>query len=282
MKSVGIVGLGLIGGSLARDLSAAGWRVLADDRDASTLRSAQDAGVVEGPIEPATVGSLDLLVLALPVLAAPARLRQLAGSVTPDSHVVVTDVASTKRSVTAAALEAGLAPRFVGAHPMAGSHRSGWSASRTGLFRGCRVWTCPTSASQDGAVSRVETLWLSVGGQPERITPDDHDRLIGRASHLPQLTATALAATLSRHGIPHDALGPGGRDTTRLAGSDPDLWTDILLDNADHVAPALADLAHELTTLATLLLDADTHAVRDRLAAGRAWTTLDTGRSMLQ
>lgn len=271
MRSVGIVGLGLIGGSLARDLAAAGWRVLAEDRDHGTLAAARGAGVVDGPLEPAAVDSLDLLVLAIPVRAAPARLHRLAGSLSPDSPVVITDAGSTKRSVTAAALDAGLGPRFVGAHPMAGSHQSGWGASRTGLFRGCRVWTCPSSASQDGAVTRVESLWRSVGGRPEPISPDDHDRLMAHASHLPQLAATALATALSRHGVPPDALGPGGRDATRLAASDPDLWTDILLDNADHVHPALDALAAELDTLARLLRDADSDAVRARLAAGRTW-----------
>lgn len=268
----GIVGLGLLGGSLARDLSAAGWRVLAEDRDHETLEAARDAGVVYGPLDPAAVNALDLLVLAVPVRAAPARLRQLRGSITADSPLVITDVGSTKRSVAAAALAAGLGHRFVGAHPMAGSHRSGWDASRKGLFHGCRVWTCPTSASEEAAISAVESLWRSLGGSPERIDPDDHDRLMARASHLPQLAATALATTLSRHDVSADALGPGGRDTIRLAGSDPDIWTDILLDNADHVAPALHDLADELAAIATLLRRADGHAVRARLATGRAWS----------
>lgn len=272
MKTVGIVGLGLIGGSLARDLADAGWRVLADDRDPGTLRAARDAGVVDAPLGPDTADSADLLVLAIPVRAAPARLREIAASLAADSKTVVTDVGSTKRSITAAALDAGLAPRFVGAHPMAGSHQSGWNASRSGLFRRCRVWTCPTSASTDRAVSLVEHLWRSVGARPERITPDDHDRLMARASHLPQLAATTLATTLARYGVTPDTLGPGGRDATRLAASDPDMWIDILLDNADHVAPALSDLVDQLATLATAVRDADTDALRARLDAGRAWT----------
>lgn len=282
MNTVGIVGLGLIGGSLARDLSAAGWRVLADDHDPGALEAARDAGVVDGPLGAGAADSADLLILALPVRAAPARLREIAASLAPDSRTVITDVGSTKRSVTAAALDAGLAPRFVGAHPMAGSHQCGWAASRTGLFHRCRVWTCPTSASTDRAVSLVDHLWRSVGARPEPITPDDHDRLMAHASHLPQLAATSLATTLAHHGVPPDSLGPGGRDATRLAASDPDMWIDILLDNADYVAPALSDLVDQLAALATAIRDADTDALRARLDAGRAWTILDTTRPMLQ
>lgn len=272
MRTVGVLGLGLVGGSLARDLARAGWRVLAADREPGSVEAARAAGVVDGPLELGAVERVELVVLAVPVRAAPALLRELSDSIHTGSDLVVTDVGSTKRSVVAAAAHAGLAARFVGAHPMAGSHRSGWDASRTGLFHGSRVWVCPTSSTEENAVATVESMWRSVGGRPERITPHDHDLIMARASHLPQLTASALAATLARYDVPPGALGPGGRDTTRLAGSDPDIWTDILLDNADHVAPALDALTHELAALADLIRSDAAVSLRSRLAAGRAWS----------
>lgn len=268
----GIIGLGLMGGSLARDLHAAGWRVLGDDRDPDTLASALSSGVLDGPLRPDDIPSLHLLILALPVRSATKRIRSIAGSVDAESDLVITDVGSTKRSVAAAAVAAGLATRFVGSHPMAGSHESGWRAGRAGLYGGRPVWVCPTTSSRPDAVAAVESLWRSLGARPRRSDPDAHDRLLARASHLPQLAATALATVLARHGVAPDDLGPGGRDATRLAASDPDMWTDIALDNVDEVAPALDDLARELADLARAIRDGDAHSVHARMAAGRAWT----------
>ncbi len=271
MRSAGIIGLGLMGGSLARDLSAAGWRVLAEDHDPDTFDAARAADVVAGPLTPASLDDLDLLVLALPVRAAADRIGRLGGVIDDGSRLVITDVGSTKRSMAAAAEAAGLVARFVGSHPMAGSHESGWSASRRGLFRDAPVWVCATPASEPAAVAAVEELWRAVDAHPRPIDADTHDRLLARTSHLPQLTATALAAVLSRHGHAPAALGPGGRDATRLAGSDPDMWTDIALDNAAEIRAALDELARELADLSRCVGTGDAAALRARLAAGRAW-----------
>lgn len=272
MRSAGIIGLGLMGGSLARDLAAAGWRVLGDDRDAATLAAALASGVVAGPLGEADLDDLDLLVLAVPVRAAADRLRWLAANVDPGSGVVVTDVGSTKRSVVAAAEAMGLAGRFVGSHPVAGSHESGWDAGRAGLFRGRTVWLCPPGDGGADAMRVVEALWRSVGGDPKRLDADAHDRLLAAVSHLPQLAATSLAAVLDHQGVAPGDLGPGGRDTTRLAGSDPDMWTDIVVDNADAIVPVLESLVRELDALTRLVRQGDAAAVRSRLERARAWS----------
>lgn len=270
--AVGIIGLGLMGGSLARDLADAGWRVLGDDRDEEALASARAEGILADALHPEAFPSLDLLVLALPVRAAADRIRSLAAAVEAAPELVITDVGSTKRSLAAAAETAGLAARFVGAHPMAGSHSSGWRAGGTGLFRGSMVWICPTRTSRPDAIDRVESLWRAVGGEPRRLDAEAHDQLLARTSHLPQLTATALATVLARHGVPHEALGPGGRDTTRLAGSDPDMWADIALDNGDEIAPALDALVRELTEWARVVRSGDHEALRSRMTMGRSWS----------
>ena len=259
----GIVGLGLMGGSLARDLAAAGWRVQGTDRSVETETRARESGVVEGPL---LLPQLDLLVLA----TASGWLRRLAPRLPPGC--AITDVGSTKASIVETAEAVGVGDRFVGSHPMAGDHRSGWAAARTGLYRGASVWLCPTHESSDGAVTRVAALWRSIGADPHRIDAVAHDRLVARTSHVPQLAATALAGALARAGIRRDELGPGGRDTTRLAGSDPSMWADILVDNAENVVPALADLIRELEGVHRALRDLDDAGLRSRLAAARAWS----------
>lgn len=274
--TVGIVGLGLVGGSLARDLADAGWRVLGTDRDPAAEDAARAAGVIGGPLE---LDSLDVLVLATPVRATLDRIRQLA----PQIHrgTAVTDVCSTKASVVEVAEAAGLGARFVGSHPLAGDHRSGWAASRSGLFRGAVVWLSPAHGVDPSAVDRVEGLWQAAGARTRHIQPYAHDRLMARASHLPQTAATALAAALAQHDITPDQLGPGGRDMTRLAASDPDLWADILVDNSEQVARALAALIDELSRFHDAVRDLDDATIRSLLAAGRAWSLggseLDTG-----
>jgi prephenate dehydrogenase len=266
VSDVGIVGLGLIGGSLARDLAAAGRRVVATDRSGAAVAQARGKGIVATELDPDEPPPL--VVLAVPVRATPDWIRRLAGSTRPD--LVVTDTGSTKRSILDAARGAGL-DGFVGSHPVAGSHESGWDASRTGLFRGADVWICPGRDSAPGSIDAVERLWRDVGGRPRRIDAGEHDRLLARCSHLPQLVATALGTALSRLGLPPEALGPGGRDTTRLAASDAAMWTDILLDNADEVRPAIEALADALEELDSAITDGDEQRLRALLAGAREW-----------
>ncbi|NIP81726.1 MAG: prephenate dehydrogenase/arogenate dehydrogenase family protein, partial [Gemmatimonadetes bacterium] len=178
--TVGIVGLGLMGGSLARDLAAGTWRVQGTDRDPRTERKALAAGVIEGPIR---IDEVDIVVLAVPVRSAPGWVRWLARELRRGGAVdgaVLTDLGSTKRSVMAAAEMTGLGARFVGSHPLTGDERSGWSASRTGLYQGATVWVCPLDTASPEAVDRVEALWRAVGAEPRRIDPAAHDRLMAR------------------------------------------------------------------------------------------------------
>lgn len=270
--NVGIVGLGLIGGSLARDLTGAGWWVAGSDMDVASLDAAMEAGAVQAALDQAA--ALDLVVIAVPVRSALGVVRQLSDQLPEDATTVVTDVGSTKRSVIQAAVAAGIGGRFVGSHPMAGDDRSGWPAARSGLFRGARVWLCPAPGAEDLAVRRVERLWSTVGGRTERIDPAAHDRRMAFASHLPQMTASALAATLAGAGIRHSDLGPGGRDATRLAASDPNLWADIVLDNRDELESALAAQIEGLRALQRAMASGDPAAVRHWLGTARGWSGL--------
>lgn len=255
-----------MGGSLARDLAAAGWRVQGADRDDVAVAAARSAGVIEGGIE---LERLDLLVLAVPVSAVSGWIRQVADSLPPGA--VATDLASTKRTIVEAAETAGIGDRFVGAHPMAGDHRSGWAAARTGLFRDAAVWICPADTATAESVDRVEEIWRTLGGRPRRTDAATHDRTVAWVSHLPQLTATALGAALATAGIHAPDLGPGGRDTTRLAASDPEIWSDILQDNADELVPAIEGMIEELVRMRQAIHGGDGAAVRALLQAARSW-----------
>ncbi|HSW29344.1 MAG TPA: prephenate dehydrogenase [Longimicrobiales bacterium] len=268
--TVAIIGLGLIGGSLARDLSALGRRVLGYDRDAATLRSALAEGCIHAlPDAHRAIEEADVVVIALPVGAAPPTVAELAPLL--ENAALITDVGSTKRSIVAAAEAAGLGVRFVGSHPLAGDHRSGWDASRPGLFRGAPCFLCPARGASDAAVERAAALWRSVGAVPQRISAAEHDARMAWASHLPQAAASALAAALAGSGYGADALGPGGRQATRLAESSPALWTDILLDNADQVEPALAALEAEVAQLRGCVRQRDAATLARLLSEAKAW-----------
>lgn len=269
--TIAVIGLGLIGGSLARDLAARGARVLGYDRDPQTLREAAAVGVE--PLDRLTRESLseaEVVVLGLPVTAALDLLPDLA-PILP-GRAVVTDVGSTKRSIAAAARAAGLGGRFVGAHPLAGDHRSGWGAAREGLFAGAPVFLCATPETDPGVAARVEALWRALGARVERIDPDAHDVRLAWTSHLPQVGASALAAVLQAEGWRPEQMGPGGRDSTRLAGSSPEIWTAIARDNAAVLGPAVDALSARLAEFAVALRADDAAAIHAFFAEGRAWT----------
>ena len=266
IRSAAILGLGLIGGSLARDLHARGVRVLAWDRDEATVRAA----VAEGIAEPVSWSEpVDVVVLAVPVLAARDLLATVAKQA--DGARLITDVGSTKASIVRAAQEMGIGARFVGSHPLAGDHRSGWDASRAGLFADAPVYLSPTPSTQDEAMRLASALWTSVGARPEVMDPDWHDVRLAWRSHLPQVVSTALALTIAQTGSRREDLGPGGRDATRLAGSSPDMWADILLDNADALDSALAMMTARLQEMHAAIADGDPAALRRLLAEARAW-----------
>lgn len=275
LRTVAILGLGLIGGSLARDLAGRGVRVLGWDVDAEALRAAVAEGVVHQPLRDHLfdVVQADVVVLAVPVLAARDLLYDLAPRLA--SVRLVTDAGSTKTSIVRAAEAAGLGERFIGSHPFTGDHRSGWSASRAGLFAGARVFLCPARRSSDAALDLAKTLWAMAGAHPEVIDPDLHDVRLAWTSHLPQIVSTALAQTILQTGTPRAGLGPGGRDMTRLAGSDPELWADILIDNADALNSALAKMGARLSALHTAIARRDRDALLRAFSEARAWH--DTG-----
>lgn len=242
-KTVAIVGLGLVGGSIARALTNAGWRVIGNDRT-RVLRAALSAGaiVIGEPSLRAAVAAADIVVLA----ASPATNRRLLASVARDLRpgAVVTDVGSVKRAICrdARRLRLGL---FVGGHPMAGRESSGFGVSSSDLFRG-RWWILtPERGTAPAAVRAARRLARAVGARPIVMAPDEHDRVVAFLSHVPQVLAWALLAAAQSDPVASRRLsvaGPAFRDMTRVAGSPRPLWREILRENAPEVRRALAAL----------------------------------------
>ncbi len=268
---VGIVGLGLIGGSLARDLAARGHDVWGADLNANAVRAARRTRVLSGTFRPdlRRAPACDALVLAMPVDVVADYLDSVGPALR--TFPVVTDVGSTKDAIVRAAARAGLAKTFVGGHPLAGDHRAGWGASRAGLFVGATVYLTPTARTPSRTVAVVSRMWRGVGAMPRCVSPAWHDRQVAAVSHLPQVGSTALALTLAQHGIPRRALGTGGRDATRLAASSTAVWTAILTDNAAPVAAMLERYARQLERLRGALARRDRAAIRRALMRARAW-----------
>lgn len=271
IRTASVLGLGLIGGSIARDLAARGVQVLGWDADAKTLGAAVEAGVVHQPLT-GTLGGLrsaEVVVLAVPVLAALELLRRVAPYL--GRARLVTDAGSTKTSIVQVAEELGLGARFVGSHPLAGDHRSGWDASRAGLFAGARVFLCPTSSTEPDAMRLARELWAVAGASSEVMDAAEHDRRLAWTSHLPQLVSSALGSELAGQGIARAELGPGGRDVTRLAGSSPALWAEVAADNAAALVPALEAAEARLRLIRDCIAHGRHDRLRGLLAEAREW-----------
>jgi len=270
-STIAIVGLGLMGGSLARAVSSRGARVLAYDRNTEHLDEALGAGAVHEALGRDLSGmeEADIVVLALPVDATCHALPTLARRATKARLLM--DLASTKRSVVACAESAGLGQRFVGAHPLAGSHRSGFSAARGSLYEGARVFLCPTSCTSASTLRLAEQLWSALDARTEALDAREHDEEMAWCSHLPHIMASALACTLGDAGISRSALGPGGRDMTRLAGSSTAMWSAIAADNGEAIATALLAYEEKLRAFREAIAARNGSATRSLLEAGREW-----------
>jgi prephenate dehydrogenase/cyclohexadieny/prephenate dehydrogenase len=270
-ERVAIIGLGLMGGSLAKSLARLSPRprVSACTLDDDGARQALTSGVVDAAdaYAGAVVDNADLVVFATPVGTTLRLLGELCAAI--PATALVTDVCSVKRPLAARAAGIGLAERFVGAHPLSGSQESGYGASRADLYDDVRVWIVP--APNEAATARVEAFWRAAGAQPARTTAEAHDCEMAWVSHLPQVLSSALGAALFHVSLEPARLGPGGKDMTRLAASDAALWTDILLHNRDALAEPLAALRSQLAEMAEALDAGDAAAVERLLALARSW-----------
>lgn len=278
-----IVGAGLIGTSIGLAATAAGRRVWLTDRDPQTARFAASLGAgdaVDGP-----PGDVGVVVVAVPpaavAAACVAALRDYPRATTIHVCSVQTNPA---REVEASGADLA---RFLGTHPVAGREVSGPSAADKDLFVD-RPWAlCPTPATSAHALETARTLALDCRAWPMVVDPADHDRILARLSHAPQVVASALAASLVELDATSAGLaGPGIRDTTRLADSPAQMWGEIAAANAAALAAALHEVADPLVALAGVLeaavatgdAKAAANAVSELIRRGRAGRALLPGK----
>lgn len=276
VPSVGIVGLGLIGGSLARALRARDVRVVATTRSPEAQDGARAIGVevVDDGAALAASGA-QVLVAATALAHLPATVAELGAAVAgagPDGPTV-TDVGSVKAPV--AAVGAGLPDPsvLVPGHPMAGTEESGWAAGSADLFAG-RTWALAVDPPVDlGRWAAVARVAVAVGATVVPVAADEHDRAVALVSHLPYALAAVAAGLVDAHNEPDlaRALAAGSfRDLTRVAGGHPTLGAEMAVGNADALAPVLREVARRLAALAEALDADDAEAVDRTFAGGRA------------
>lgn len=269
---LGIIGLGAIGGSLARQGKLAGVPTIIgwSPEPAERALAAQQGALDDAPARAADVArAADLLILAAPPAANLAQLDALVPHL--KSGALVTDVGSVKRGIVMRAEGLGIGTRFAGSHPLAGTHRRGFEASRSDLFRGAVVYVTPCAHGADAA-REIAHFWHDVlEAEPVVLDATRHDAQLAATSHVPQVVASLLGAFLARHAPPGASFGTGAADTTRLAASDPALWTEILLMNRDEILPALRRLEESLGTVERALEVGDAAALMEWLTRAAQW-----------
>ena len=271
--TVAIIGLGLIGGSLAAALKAAGTaRVVACARRQEVLSQARAAGVIDAGAEHVAdaVRDADVVVVAVPMLSIDGVFERLRGHL--PAGAVLTDVGSVKAPVIAAGKRVfgRQLPELVPGHPIAGSERSGFGARDPALFRGRVVVLTPTEGTDAGALARVEALWTGVGARVVALTPERHDALLAHTSHLPHLLASAYIASLPAQSDWAELTGGGFRDFSRIAASEPAMWRDIMLSNRDSLLDAAAAFSHALSEFTDAVERGDSEALLACLARASA------------
>ncbi|WP_338752375.1 prephenate dehydrogenase [Janibacter alittae] len=248
LPPVHVIGTGLIGTSVGLALRATGVDVSLEDQSETSVALARDlgAGRITGEVAPG------LVVVATPPDVAPTLVQE---ALRRWPEAVVTDVTSVKQVVLADIVRSGVPmDRYVGSHPMAGRERSGAISGRADLFEG-RAWVlCPHETTQSRATELVGRLARATGAAVSTLSPHDHDAAVAAVSHVPQVAASLVAARLEH--LSEQAIGLAGqgvRDVTRIAASDPGLWTQILSGNAPAVAAILRDLSADVTRVVAAL-----------------------------
>lgn len=275
-ETIAIFGVGLIGGSIAAALKKRGFtgRILGVGRNASRLENAKSTGLIDAcstnPQEAAEQAGL--ILLCTPVDLIVSGVREIAGHCCPGT--LISDAGSTKAEICRE-LSDGLPQgvTFLGGHPLAGSEQQGFEQAASDLFDDRVCVLTPDQKTPPGQLSRLRNFWEFLGSRVVEMGAEEHDRALARTSHLPHVAASSLALLLESS---LDELTAGGfRDTTRIAAGNPDLWSAILLANANDVTRSIEDLSgklkefqlaiknHDQDTLKKLLQLAKTN--RDRL-----------------
>ena len=269
-NQLGLIGCGLMGGSFALALKRAGLvkRVVGYSKSPSTTEKAKKLGVIDTIAESAllAVSGSDIVLLAVPVAATEATFKAIRHLVEPG--MLLMDVGSTKRDVVDAARRV-LKERvvsFVPAHPIAGKEVAGVGNADATLYNGRQVILTPISQTPPELVQKATDVWAAIGSQVLRMTPENHDAAFAAVSHLPHLLAFAYFSSVAGQPAGKDFLslaGPGFRDFTRIAASDPTVWRDILMSNREELLKQAQRFRHSLDAMEHVLLSANGDALED-------------------
>jgi prephenate dehydrogenase len=273
-NQLGVIGCGLMGGSFALALKRAGLvkRVVGYSKSPSTTEKAKKLGVIDTIAESAllAVSGSDIVLLAVPVAATEATLKAIRHLVEPG--MLLMDVGSTKRDVVDAARRV-LKERvvsFVPAHPIAGKEVAGVGHADATLYNGRQVILTPIPQTPLELVQKATDVWSAIGSQVLRMTPENHDAAFAAVSHLPHLLAFAYFSSVAGQPAGKDFLslaGPGFRDFTRIAASDPTVWRDILLSNREELLKQSQRFRHSLDAMEHVLTSANGEALEDLIRA---------------
>ncbi len=281
-NQLGLIGCGLMGGSFALALKRAGQvrRVVGYSKSPSTTERARQLGIIDTVAESAllAVSGSDIVLIAVPVAASEATFKAIRPLVEPG--VLVMDVGSTKRDVVAAARR-GLKERiasFVPAHPIAGKEASGIAHADAALYKGCQVVLTPLPENPPELLRKAHEAWSAVGAQVTRMSPQDHDAAFAAVSHLPHLIAFAYVNAVAGQPAGREYLalaGPGFRDFTRIAASDPLVWRDIVLANREEIGRQAREFRQALDAIEQAATAGDVDAlealIRRASDARSAW-----------
>ncbi|MBM4077554.1 MAG: prephenate dehydrogenase/arogenate dehydrogenase family protein [Planctomycetes bacterium] len=283
-ETVVIVGVGLIGGSLAAAIRQRGVarRVIGVGRNASRLESARQAKLIDDVstdlVEAAR--SASLIVFCTPVDKIVEQVRQVVTGLNSSEKrathsgtskrkpgaekLLLTDAGSVKGAICHPLADV---TNFIGSHPIAGSHRQGFEAADPNLYQGKVCVLTPLDSADRNHLIRLEKFWSAVGMKTVSMSPEEHDAALAMTSHLPHVVASALAATLTPDKVPF--VGSGFRTTTRIAAGDPDLWTQILLNNVNDIVSGIEDVQHRLESFHLALKLGNTEVLKQLLEEGK-------------
>jgi prephenate dehydrogenase len=269
-NQLGVIGCGLMGGSFALALKRAGLvkRVIGYSKSPSTTELAKRLGVIDDSAESAllAVAGSDIVLIAVPVAATEATFKAIRHLVEPG--VLFMDVGSTKRDVvdTARRVLKERVGAFVPAHPIAGKESAGVSHADASLYAGRQVILTPLPQTAPELVQKATDVWSAIGSQVLKMSPENHDAAFAAVSHLPHLLAFAYFGAIMNQPAGRDFLslaGPGFRDFTRIAASDPAVWRDILMANREEVLKQTVRFRHSLDAIEHVIKAGNPQALED-------------------
>ncbi|HYE41288.1 MAG TPA: prephenate dehydrogenase/arogenate dehydrogenase family protein [Ramlibacter sp.] len=272
-EQLGLIGCGLMGGSFALAMKRAGLvkRVVGYSKSPSTTERARQMGVidVEAPSALLAVSGADIVLLAVPVSATEATFKAIRHLIT--SNMLIMDVGSTKRDVVDAARKVlrDHVGSFVPAHPIAGREVSGVEHADPELYKGTQVILTPVEKTQVGHLQRAQALWEALGCDVQQMSPDAHDAAFAAVSHLPHLIAFAAVHAIANQPNGKQFLGlagPGFRDFTRIAASDPKMWRDVLLANRVELVEQAKVFQRSLHNMLQLAEEGDGEKLEEMIA----------------